>query len=50
MYGEVHTGFWRGNVREGDHLEDRGADGRMILNRIIDQCIGRHGPDRCGLG
>jgi hypothetical protein len=24
--GEVHTGFWRGNLRERDHLEDRGLD------------------------
>jgi hypothetical protein len=28
---EVHTGFWWGNLREGDHLEDRGIDGRIIL-------------------
>ena len=25
--GEVHTGFWWGNLREGEHLEDLGADG-----------------------
>jgi hypothetical protein len=29
--GEVHTGFWWGNLREGDHLEDPGIDGRIIL-------------------
>jgi hypothetical protein len=28
---EVHTGFWWGNIREGDHLEDQGADGNIIL-------------------
>jgi hypothetical protein len=29
--GEVHTVFqWR-NLREGDHLEDSGIDGRIIL-------------------
>jgi hypothetical protein len=28
--GEVHTGLWWGN-REGDHLEDSGVDGRIIL-------------------
>jgi hypothetical protein len=25
--GEVHTGFWWRDLREGDHLEDPGADG-----------------------
>jgi hypothetical protein len=29
--GEVHTGFWREDVMEGDHLEDPGVDGRIIL-------------------
>ena len=29
--GEVHTGFWWRNLREGDHLEDPGIDGRKIL-------------------
>jgi hypothetical protein len=29
--GELYTGFWWGNLREGDHLEDRGRDGRIIL-------------------
>jgi hypothetical protein len=28
---EVHTGFWCGNLREGDHWEDPGIDGRIIL-------------------
>jgi hypothetical protein len=27
---EVHTGFWWGNLREGDHLGDPGVDGRII--------------------
>jgi hypothetical protein len=26
-YGEVHTGFWWGNLRERDHLEEPGIDG-----------------------
>jgi hypothetical protein len=25
------TGFWWRNIRERDHLEDRGVDGRIIL-------------------
>jgi len=29
--GEVHTGFWWGNVRETDHLGDLVVDGRIIL-------------------
>jgi len=32
MYGgEVYTGFWWGNLRERDHLEDPSVDGRIIL-------------------
>jgi hypothetical protein len=29
--GDVHTWFWWGNLGEGDHLEDLGVDGRIIL-------------------
>jgi len=31
----VHTGFWWGNLRERDHLEDHGIDGRIILRWIF---------------
>ena len=41
----MHRGFWWGNVREGDHLEDPGMDGRIIL-----MGSGRHVLDRCGSG
>jgi len=33
--GETYTEFWWGNVRERDHLEDTGVDGRIILRRIF---------------
>ena len=32
---EAYTGFWWGNLRERDHLEDLGKDGRIILRRIF---------------
>jgi len=28
-----YTGFWRGNLRERDHLVDPRVDGRIILYR-----------------
>jgi len=33
--GEVHTGFWWGNLRERDHLGDPGVDWRIILRWIF---------------
>jgi len=31
----MYTGFWWGNLRERDHLEDLGIDGRIILRWIF---------------
>jgi len=33
--GEVYKGFCWGNLRAGDHLEDQGVDGRIILRWIF---------------
>jgi len=29
--GKAYTGFWWESLREGNHLEDPGVDGRIIL-------------------
>jgi hypothetical protein len=31
---EIHTGFWWENLKERDHIEDLGLDGRMILKWV----------------
>ena len=33
--GEEYTGLWWGKLRERDHLEDPGIDGRIILRWIL---------------
>jgi hypothetical protein len=35
---EMYIWFWWGNVREGDHLEYPGVDGRIILRWIFTKC------------
>jgi hypothetical protein len=32
---EAPKGFWLGNLRERDHLEDPGIDGRLMLRWIV---------------
>ena len=34
-WGEVHAGFWFGNLRERGLLEDTGLDWRIILKWIL---------------
>ena len=34
---KVHAGFWWGNLRAKDHMEDPGIDGRIILRWITSE-------------
>jgi hypothetical protein len=36
----VHTGFWWGNLRERDHLNDQGVDETIILRLIFKKLDG----------
>jgi hypothetical protein len=40
--GEMHTGSWWGDQREGDHLEDPGIDDGMIIKLIFKKWGGGH--------
>jgi hypothetical protein len=43
--GEVHKGFWWGDLSKEDTLEDPGIDDRMILKWIFKKRDGRHRLD-----
>jgi len=45
--GEVHTGFWWGDLRERDHLEDLRVDWEIILQLIFKKWDG--GTDKIDL-
>jgi hypothetical protein len=43
--GEVCTGFWLGNMKEGEDLEDLGIERKMTLKWILKNEDGGHGQD-----
>jgi hypothetical protein len=46
----VHTGFWFGNLKEGEHLEDPGVNRRIILKWIFEKWERKYGLGRSGSG
>jgi hypothetical protein len=47
---EVQAEFWWGNLRERDHLQNPGLNGRAILNGSSVSGLWGHGLDRSGSG
>jgi hypothetical protein len=43
--GEVNTGFWCGELRERDQLEELDLDGRIILQET--QCTNKRNIEAC---
>jgi hypothetical protein len=43
--GEEHTGFWWGNPRERDHLEDQDEEERKILKFLFMKLVLGYGLD-----
>jgi len=48
--GESFTGFWWGNLREIEHLEEPDIYGRIILKWSFRKWEGEHRLDRAGSG
>jgi hypothetical protein len=48
--GGVYSGFWWGNMREKDHLEDSGIDRRIILRWTFRSRMWEYGLDQSGSG
>jgi len=38
--GEERSGFLWGNLRQREHLEDTGIDGRILLKRVLKKWVG----------
>jgi hypothetical protein len=47
---EMHTGFWWGSLKEGDHLEGLCIDGKIRLNGFYRIRLTWHGVDISGSG
>ena len=47
---EARTGFWWGNLRERDHLEDPDVDGTIILRWVFRKWDDELGLHLSGLG
>ena len=45
----MYTGFWRGNLRETDHLEDPGVDGKNNIKMDLHE-VGRGRMDWLRIG
>ena len=43
--GEMHTGFWWGNLKDRDHIEDIGLASRIILKWMFRKWDGKQGHD-----
>jgi len=47
---EMNTGFWWENLRDRDHSEGLGVNGRIIIQCIFKKWDARHGLDCTGSG
>jgi hypothetical protein len=46
----VHVGYWWGNMKEREHVEDLDMDGRTVLKCILNKRLGVRELDWSGLG